>query len=122
MINQARQDLKELLQGQFDPETVHAFPPDRLESPAVIIDTAPTVENGDTYGSYHIGFKIMLIAASAGDTEIEVNNLDEMVSRLIQALDTCEMSDGSPFIAQGADGQQFLAYEITASTNYRKEN
>lgn len=121
MIAKARKDLREALQGGFPLAQVYSFPPDRLEGPAIIIDTAPIVETGDTYSTYKIGFKIVVIAASAGDTEIEVDNLDAMISRLLATLDTCEISAGSHFIAQGADGQQFLAYELTATTDYRKE-
>lgn len=121
MITKARQDLAQALHTVFPEIKVHSFPPDRLEGPAVILDTAPSVETGDTYGSFNIGFKITLIAAQAGDLEIEVNSLDAMISALLATLENSEITGGSHFIAQAADGQQFLAYELTATTDYRKE-
>lgn len=121
MIAQARRELKESLQEGFPEVKVYAFPPDRLEGPAVILDTAPAVETGDTYQSFNIGFKITLIAARAGELEIEVNSLDAMISALLATLENSEITGGSHFIAQAADGQQYLAYEITATTDYRKE-
>lgn len=121
MIAKARRELKEALQLGFPEVKVYAFPPDRLEGPAVILDIAASVETGDTYGSFNIGFKITLIAARAGDLEIEVNSLDAMISALLATLENSEITGGSHFIAQAADGQQFLAYEITATTDYRKE-
>lgn len=120
MIALARQDLKDVLEDKG--LKVYGFPPERLEAPCIVIDTAPKVENAETFGAYALSFKLTLVVAYAGDFAIQVENLDKLLDKTLEALGNLEVYAQGHFILQNPDGQLMLAYEMTVSTEYGKEN
>lgn len=116
MIHQARKDLTNLLKAAG----LHVYPfvPERIEAPCVILDTAPRIESGETYGSYSLSFKITAVVAPAGDFGIQVDNLDNLLDTLVETLRNQEMHAEGHFIMQLPDGQQMLAYDLIVSTEY----
>lgn len=120
MIATARADLKALLDNNLSGVNVYAFPPERLEAPAVIIDTAPLIEPAETYGALEIRFKLTAVVAPAADMGIQVAALDNLVSKLVETLRNAQTevrTDGHVVLVM-PDSQQLLAYELNAITEY----
>lgn len=120
MITQARKDLTELLEGQD--LKVYGYVPERFEAPCVVIDTAPHIETGETFSEYALSFKLTAVVAPAGDFGIQVKAMDELLDRLLEALEGQTLTAQGHYILQAPDGQQMLAYEINVESDYRKEN
>ena len=120
MIAQARKDLAEILEKQG--LNVYRWVPERLEAPCVIIDTAPRIESGETFGEYQLSFKVTVVVASAGDFGIQVKNLDALMDEVLKAVENLDVTTQGHYILQNPDGQQLLAYEINVESDYRKEN
>lgn len=120
MISQARADLTEVLESQG--LKVYPYVPERLEAPCVIIDTAPRIESGEIFGEYALSFKLNAVVAPAGDFGVQVKAMDELLDKLLDALDGQTLTAQGHYILQNPDGQHLLAYELNVESNYRKEN
>lgn len=120
MIAQARKDLAEILEKQG--LNVYRWVPVRFEAPCVIIDTAPRIESGETFGEYQLSFKVTVVVASAGDFGLQVENLDRLLDTVLEALGNVDVTAQGHYVLQAPDGQQMLAYEIYVESDYRKEN
>lgn len=120
MIAQARTDLKELLET-FGLK-VYAFPPERLEAPCIVLDTAPRLENAETFGAFTLTFKLTLVVAYAADFGIQVENLDELLDKTLEALGNLEVEAQGHFIISQPDSQQLLAYELTVTSEYERKH
>lgn len=120
MIAKARKDLTEILEKTG--VKIYSFVPERLEAPCIVIDTAPRIETGETYAAYSVTFKVTAVVAPAGDFGIQVKAMDELLAKILEALEGLSVTAQGHYILQNPDGQQLLAYELNVESDYRKEN
>ncbi|WP_298635013.1 hypothetical protein [uncultured Mobiluncus sp.] len=119
MIAQARLDLKELL--ETSKVRVYPYPPERIEAPCIVIDTAPRLEEAETFGALSLSFKLTLLVAYAADFGIQVANLDRLLDTTLDALGNLEINTQGHLIISQPDSQQLLAYELTVTSEYERK-
>lgn len=104
MIGEARTALAAMLAGNGF--TVTEFVPERITPPLVVLEpSGDWVTNGETFGSYRVGFEATLIVQTASN-QVVSSKLDELVDEVL-----VKVADAPGFYASAVSAPSLLSVQ-----------